>query len=335
MKESRTILITGASSGIGYQATLDMLRRKNHVIAPCKNKERSTQTFNRLKKELYYINDLDKKLFVPCLDLSKISSINSFVNQLKKSFDVIDSLVLNAGMQYTGSNLPRWSFEGIELTFAVNHLSHQYLTQLLIQLLYKSSNPRIIITSSEVHNPDSPGGSIGEPAHLGKLEGLFAGKGFKMLDGKTNFNADKAYKDSKLCNILFARELSKRLSSSGREMPILAWAPGLVIPRSKDGFFRYSREYNQLGQTLFAIIARDILRITETESKAGNILADLSIEDEYDHDGFRYFSNRLVRPGKKVFEESRIGKEASDELLAFNLWEKSCELTGTPSELNS
>jgi len=141
------------------------------------------------------------------MDLSDLNSIDSLCSDLKIKGVNIDVLILNAGLQYTGSKTPRMSAQGIELTFAVNHLSHFYLTQKILSLINKKNDPKIIITSSEVHNPNSGGGKVGAKASLGNLKGLESGAGFEMIDGN-EFNADKAYKDSKLCNILFAKKLS-------------------------------------------------------------------------------------------------------------------------------
>ena len=99
----------------------------------------------------------------------------------------------------------------------------------------------------------SSGGRVGAKASLGNLSGLKNAKGFEMIDGN-KFNADKAYKDSKLCNILFARKLSDNFIKKKLSIPVIAWAPGLVISRDNQGFFRYSRKYNQLGQILFCLL---------------------------------------------------------------------------------
>ena len=69
------------------------------------------------------------------------------------------------------------------------------------------------------------------------MDGLKQGAGFEMVDGGSRFDADKAYKDSKLCNVLMARELARQLQSGGRPLPVIAWSPGLVIPKSPEGFF--------------------------------------------------------------------------------------------------
>ena len=147
-----------------------------------------------------------------------------------------------------------------------------------------------------------------------------------MIDGVSKFDADKAYKDSKLCNILFAKELANQLFLKGKNIPIIAWAPGLVIPRSKEGFFRYSRQYNEIGQRLFSLVVRDLLRITETPKKAGELLSRLAIDPDYVNKGFSYFSNKVISPGTRIFEESEISKEASDQIIAKALWEATDEI---------
>ena len=142
--------------------------------------------------------------------------------------------------------------------------------------LLRGTAPRLVVTSSEVHDPTTAGGKVGHPAGLGDLAGLRQGPGAAMLDGGP-FNAEKAYKDSKLCNLLMARELERQLREEGQSLPVLAWSPGLVIPRSSGGgFFRYSRSQNPFGQALFALVARDLLRLTETPQRAGGLLAGLA-----------------------------------------------------------
>jgi protochlorophyllide reductase len=76
-----------------------------------------------------------------------------------------------------------------------------------------------------VHDPLSPGGKIGPGATLGSLEGLASGARFDMVSGES-FDADKAYKDSKLCNVLFAEEMARRLSEEGSQVTVNSFAPG-------------------------------------------------------------------------------------------------------------
>ncbi len=320
-----TIFITGGSSGIGFQAVLKLISLGHNIIIPCKNISRANEVLTNL-----FNHSLDKssnkgKIFTPIMDLSDLNSIDSLCSEVKNRRWKIDVLILNAGLQYTGSKTPRWSTQGIELTFAVNHLSHFYLTQKILPFIDISNDPKIIITSSEVHNPNSGGGKVGARANLGSLKGLESGAGFEMIDGN-KFNADKAYKDSKLCNIMFARKLSDYLISRKLSIPVIAWAPGLVISRDNQGFFRYSRKYNQLGQVLFAFLARDILRITTSNINAGLLLSNLAFLCKYRKPGFNYYSNKIISSGKFIFEETEISNDAQRGDLSDNLWELSQSL---------
>ncbi len=320
-----TIFITGGSSGIGYQACLNLISLGHNIILPCKNIVRANEVLTNIFNELPA--ELSKKgeLYTPIMDLCDLKSIDLLCSDVKKKHLKIDVLILNAGLQYTGSKVPRRSAQGIELTFAVNHLAHFYLTKKILPFLTKSEDPKIIITSSEVHNPNSAGGKVGAKASLGNLKGLENGAGFEMIDGN-KFNADKAYKDSKLCNILFAKKLSIYLDKKKLLIPVIAWAPGLVISRDNQGFFRYSRKYNQLGQILFAFLARDILRITTSNIEAGLILTNLVCLCKYKKPGFNYYSNKVISSGNFIFEKTDISNDAQREDLSDNLWELSKSL---------
>ncbi len=322
MNNKSTVLLTGGTSGIGFQAAINIVDKVEKLILPCRNQSRSYSTQNSFKS-LLPIN-LASKVDFPIVDLADICSIEKWCNKLLKSETHIDTLVLNAGLQYTGSTTARYSAQGFELTLAVNHLANLVLIHKLLPLLSKSTKPRVVVTSSEVHNPKSPGGRVGRPADLGNLEGLQSGKG--MIDGQPAFNADKAYKDTKLCNILFARRLSFLNPQFAVPLTVIAWAPGLVIPRSSKGFFRHSRKNNELGQRLFAFLARDVFRITETVENAGLRLSELSMNDSYKSDIFNFYSNTLLSPGKFKFQLGEISQSASDDVLAENLWDISNRL---------
>ncbi len=319
--QHRTVLITGATSGIGYQSVLKMLNLDLKIIIICRNEERVNTTILKLKSDSISDLQISKQINFRVADLSDLVSIELMADDLIKNEIIIDTIILNAGLQYTGARDVRLSMQGYELTFAVNHLSHQYLIQKLLPLILKSSAPRVVVTASEVHNPMLPGGRVGKAAGIGDLSGLKSLENFNMIDKSFEFNADKAYKDSKLCNVLFSRELFSRLAARQINIPVICWAPGLVIPRTKGGFFRYSRQYNTLGQLLFAFIARDLLHITEKTESAGGILMDISTNSEYSEFGFIYLSNKINLLSENSFEESIPSQEALDDSKARDLWD--------------
>ena len=319
----KNILLTGASSGIGLQAAKILVTSNNNLILPCRNEETAKFTLKHLSEQIGFDQS---KLDFPIIDLSNLLSVKEFAQHYILNDKRLDILILNAGLQYTGSKLPRWSRQKIELTFAVNHLAHHYLANSLLPLLLKSDQPRLVVTASAVHNPQAPGGQFGKPAGLGEMTGIRSNESFLMIDGSTPFSADKAYKDSKLCNILFAKEFSRRLSLYQENFPVIAWAPGLVIPRGDGGFFRYSKKYNQIGQVIFSFFVRDLFRITERPENAGKLLADLALEREFNSNGFHYYSNNVQSPGVHIFKECDCSEEANNTELAKELWELSEKL---------
>ena len=318
----RHILLTGGSSGIGFQAAALLLQDGHSLTLPCRDAATAAGLSERL----------GGPISTPVCDLADLISIESCAKSLLAEGKPIDTLVLNAGLQYSGGAEPRWSAQGFELTIAVNHLAHQALLQQLLPLLLRGTAPALVVTASEVHDPTSAGGKVGRPAGLGDLAGLRQGAGSPMLDGSASFNAEKAYKDSKLCNLLMAREVDRQLREQGTPLPVLAWSPGLVIPRSKDGFFRYSRSHNPVAQALFALVARDLLRITETPQRAGALLAGLATgltpQSRPESSGFQYWSNRVVGPGRLSFEAGQPSAEACSDALARQLWALSANQIG-------
>ena len=316
MIENKNILITGGNSGIGFFSVINLLKTKNNLYILIKSELRKNE-FLKIIEKYFDKNYFSKYLnIIENCDISDLENIKKikdyFIN--KKIF--LDVIVLNAGLQYTGSFYPKVSKQGIELTFAVNHLAHFYLINLLKDIIKNKEESRIIITSSDVHDPKSPGGNIGKKAGLNDLVDFK-----KKVTGQfLNFNADESYKNSKLCNILFAKELVKKLKISSSKISVITWAPGLVIPNDDSGFFRYSKSFNLFGYLIFSKVAKNILGISESTENAGKILSEIVLDSNLNNIGFIHLSNKLISFKKHKLVEGKVSDEANSNELASKLW---------------
>ncbi len=316
MIKNKNILITGGNSGIGFFAIINLLKKKNNLYVVIKNEFRKNQF---LKKIETYFDKIYLSKFLNIIencDLSDLENIKKIKDYFISKKIFLDVVVLNAGLQYTGSFYPKVSKQGIELTFAVNHLAHFYLVNILKDFIRDKEESRIIITSSDVHDPKSSGGSIGKKAGLSNLVDFR-----KKVTGQfLNFNADEAYKNSKLCNILFAKELEKKLKMSSSKISVVTWAPGLVIPKDDSGFFRYSKRFNLFGYLIFSQAAKNILGISESVENAGKILSEIVFDSNLNNIGYVHLSNKLISFKKHKLVESNVSDEANSAELATKLW---------------
>jgi len=322
MLKNKNILITGGNSGIGFFTTINLLKTQNNLFITIRSLSRKEDFLLKLLKHFdkkylqKYLNIIEN------IDLSNLANIQKVGDYLIKKNISLDVVILNAGLQYTGAFYPKVSKQGIELTFAVNHLSHFYLINILIGLINDKKESRIIITSSDVHDPKSAGGNVGAKAGLNYLLNLK-----EEITGKyINFNSDKAYKNSKLCNILFAKELSKRLQIQGSKISVITWAPGLVIPNEDLGFFRYSTKFNKFGYTVFKSMAKNILGISENVENAGKLLSQIVLDNNFNNVKCLHLSNKLVSYKKHKLLKSDVSEEACKNELALKLWNFSEEL---------
>ena len=316
MIKNKNILITGGNSGIGLFASINLLKTKNNLYVVIKSELRKNEFLKTIEK-YFDKNYLSKYLnIIENCDLSDLENIKKIKDYFITKKIFLDVVVLNAGLQYTGSFYPKVSKQCIELTFAVNHLAHFYLVNILKDLVRDKEESRIIITSSDVHDPKSSGGNVGKKAGLNKLVDFR-----KKVTGQfLNFNADEAYKNSKLCNILFAKELEKKLKISSSKISVITWAPGLVIPNDDSGFFRYSKRFNLFGYLIFSKAAKNILGISESIENAGKILSEIVLDANLNNVGFIYLSNKLIARKKHKLVKSNASDEANSDELASKLW---------------
>lgn len=141
--DGKTVLITGANTGIGKETAVDMARRGARVILACRDMERANKAAEEVKKRSG--ND---SVIVRKLDLASLQSIRQLAKDVLASEERLDVLINNAGIM----SCPKWKTEdGFEMQFGVNHLGHFLLTNCLLDLLKKSSPSRIVNVSSLAH----------------------------------------------------------------------------------------------------------------------------------------------------------------------------------------
>lgn len=234
--KANTAIVTGASSSIGLHAAKELVARGDyHVVMAVRNvpKARAAAAAVGMPEDSYTPIELD---------LARLDSVRAFVKKLEEAgFSSLNALVCNAAIWHPRDKQPRFTVDGYDETVQVNHLGHFLLANLLLPKV-KFSNGRVVFLATQTHNPDTLPGKIPPQADLGDLEGM--GNGFKSLpgtiDGKS-FEPTKAYKDSKVCNILTMTEMNRRFGKDG--VTFSAIFPGCIAEselfREKRGWFRW------------------------------------------------------------------------------------------------
>ena len=197
MLENETILLTGATDGIGYQTAIELANLNPVLILHGKNQEKGETIKNELisktgNKQIHYYN----------ADLTSFTQIEAFSEAIHKEYQCVDILINNAGIfESTKITLEN----GFEKTFMVNHLATFSLTLSLLDLLKKADNAKIINVSSMVHA---------------------ASIDFGNLNAEKSYSGEAAYSLSKLCNILFSYELAEKLKF--QKISVNALHPGVI-----------------------------------------------------------------------------------------------------------
>ncbi|QGQ97306.1 SDR family NAD(P)-dependent oxidoreductase [Paenibacillus psychroresistens] len=192
------VVITGASSGIGYETARAFAAKGAEVVFAIRNVEKGAVVSRQLMQEYP-----SAKLKLMKLDLSDLASIHEFAQEYQQTYDSLTLLINNAGVMTPPYQKTK---DGFELQFGSNHLGHFALTGLMLPLLNNTPSSRVVTLSSTVAN----GGKIN----------------FDNLDGSKGYNRVQFYGQSKLANLLFAQELNVRLKASGSNTISLGSHPG-------------------------------------------------------------------------------------------------------------
>ena len=191
--KQKVCMITGANSGIGKRAALQLAEKGATVIMVCRNQERGEAALSEIRKK-----SGNESVDLLLCDLSSQKSIRTLVEDFKSSYDRLHVLIHNAAnFDYTLKN-PVLTEDGIELIFATNHVGPFLLTNLLLDVLKRSAPSRIITIASK--------GLITYPRLT--IE-------FDNLNGEKKFSYQHAYYHSKLAQIMFTYELARRLKGTG------------------------------------------------------------------------------------------------------------------------
>jgi protochlorophyllide reductase len=321
---SKTILITGCNSGIGLEGARILAKQGEKIILACRTKQKAEDT-----AKLILAESPNADLIPAECDLTSLESVKKFASTVPSGIDVV---CYNAGIALNTAGDIERTADGFEKTIGTNHLGHFYLHHLLEPKIATKNKDagKVVITASSVHDPESPGGKQGVPATLGNLEGFSRdGSSFEMVDGNP-YNGDKAYKDSKLCNILFCRELTRRLAQ--KNIVVNAFSPGLI---TSGGFFRYQ---NPVFSSIFNVAATNLLKVAETPEYGGAALAYMTTIDRTKGEFYdsppgtsnKYTSDQNNYKGAfgKEFKVAQVSKEGQDEQKGLELWKLSEKLVG-------
>jgi protochlorophyllide reductase len=316
-KWKSTVIITGASSGVGlYTAKALADRGSWHVVMACRD-------VMKAKKAAESVQMPEGSYSIMHIDLGSLDSVRQFVKDFRATGKYLDALLCNAAIYMPLLKEPLRTPEGYELTMTTNHLGHFLLCNLMLDDLRKSPSPdkRLVILGTVTHNPDELGGKIPPRPDLGNFEGF--AEGFKppisMIDGK-KFEPVKAYKDSKVCNVLTMRELHRRYHNV-TGVVFSSLYPGCVADTP------LFRNHYPLFQKLFPLFQKNITGGYVSQELAGERVAAVIADPEYKQSGVYWsWGNRQKKDGTSFSQ--KVSPQAQDDAKGERMWDLSAKLVG-------
>jgi NAD(P)-dependent dehydrogenase (short-subunit alcohol dehydrogenase family) len=289
MIEGKTCLITGSTSGIGKEIAIGLAKMKANVVLVGRSKAKCQATLEEIWRNASISTNRNRVSYL-LADLSSQASIHQLANEFLERYESLDILINNAGVFLSRRFT---TVDSIEYTFAVNHLAPFLLTNLLFERIKASSPSRIITTSSVAHRG----------AHI-NFDNLQFERG--------RYNGVEAYRQSKLANILFTKELARRSRGSG--VTSNCFHPGGV----RTNLVQSSPWYYRL---IWAIINPFLV----SPMKGADTAIYLASSSKVAEISGKYFVNRKpVSPWEL----------ADDHDSAARLWKISEELTGNSKKNN-
>ncbi|MHB1445321.1 MAG: SDR family oxidoreductase [Acidimicrobiales bacterium] len=290
----KVVLVTGATGGIGKESARALAQAGATVILSGRNAGRLAAAVADVRSATAGAGSVEGLT----MDLASLQSVRAGATELLERWDRLDVLINNAGVILSGRQL---SPEGYELTFATNHLGHFLLTNLLLDRLKASAPSRVVNVSST--------------AHRGARS-----MGFDDLQSEKSYSAMGAYNRSKLANILFTRELARRLEGTG--VSAFAVHPGVVRTGwGKGGDTRG-------GLNLLLALALPI-QISPRMGAAASVYT--ATEPGLEGDSGAFFQ-RLVFGNFGPVHKAQTSVGGQDDAGAAHLWDLSEEMVSAPPQ---
>jgi len=316
----KTVIVTGGNSGLGYECVKDLAASQQswHIIIACRDRQKASEAIDRLMA-----HSPKAKIEAIPLDLASLESVRNFVKDFtSRDLPPLRGIVCNAGIQVASGMT--YTQDEFETTFGVNHLGHFLLTHLLLKLLVAPA--RIVVVSSDTHDPLQKTG-MPEP-HYDSAASLARPERSSSSEGSGKAGR-RRYTTSKLCNIYFTYELSRRLQEEGlstaqNPITVNAFNPGMMpgtgLARDASPLLRFA--WNFILPTILPI-ARAFASMNRV-SESGKTLARLVLDPDLEGVSGKYFSGMMEIPSSK---------ESYDRQKALDLWKTSIELAKlTPEE---
>ncbi|XP_073779103.1 dehydrogenase/reductase SDR family member 13a.3 isoform X1 [Danio rerio] len=280
----KTAIVTGCNTGIGKTTALDLARRGARVILACRNQERAEAAVYDIRKE-----SGNSEVLYMHLDLASLQSVRDFAETFLKTEPRLDLLINNAGLIASGR-----TEDGFGMAFGVNHLGHFLLTLLLLDRLKQSENSRVVNVSALLHR-------------LGSLDFNLLNTQKDLVTGQSYWHAIKAYCHSKLCNVLFTRELANRLE--GTSVTCYCLHPGVI-----------STEIGRYMGPLQKLLCLPMSKLFFLDPEAGaQTTLYCALQEGLEPLSGRYFSSCALQ---------EVGALGRDDALARKLWDVSERLCG-------
>lgn len=288
----RRVLITGANSGIGFEAALELARKGAELILPARTQAKAKNAVSRILQQVP-----EARLYPEILDLAEQASIHSFANRVIERFpgQSIDLLINNAGVMA----LPKREItaDGFERQFATNYLGPFALTALLLPSIKAKPGSRVVTVSSGV-------------SHQGKID-------FENLQSERVYKPMfQAYAQSKLADLIFAQELQRRLTAVGSSIVSTAAHPGYAVTNLQ-------ADHVGAGLTLLMAVMKPFLSQDAAHGALPTLFA--AVADEAVPGG--YYGPDGIAELKGHPTAVRLATGAMDLAVAKRLWNESERLT--------